>query len=845
MDLIRIFIEVAFDKVADRFLSENDIDAMHDPNSLPLEEEMFVDECRIHHKELSDDQIRTIYALGRDDWAHDIEMEENTRLPLPNIFKVLQRFASNVLRMKNKYPEVKFNHLFRWRETSLLVGEDLLVSAFLACVEKYDNVGKYEEFNAYNVEKNHFFYWPTVLHNDNPHLKYIFEKYKLCELHSHLFASTDNFGLSWVSLMNEVRNRESNIKKVALSHDKTRRNNLIQKIRYRLLEAAYLRLCLWGQIADHKIKPLKISEYVDLEHYADELQQIIDEIKRPDQVLDYVESSRIMEGHPLNVIAGERILLYKVFGMMMDGCDDFVTEMFYRYVLIKNWFRSFIVQVNDNKGFANFKRFQDLKSIFITKKYKSYLLSLPVWEARQYNYTDVMETRITPQRKSKDIISLSQGIEKFALKSKLEEESHNSNKEADEMNSEKWDWSIIFHFLKRPSEVEVDGTARDAEIRKSVKENAFYLINLLRDPKIDKNWEDASSHLLGIDAASSEIGCRPEIFAHAFRVLKAIGYSATFHAGEDFYDLADGLRAIDEAIKFLGLEAGDRLGHVLALGLDADSFYKDRHYYIGCPRQWMLDNLVWLYYKTKACDISLGPQMDTFIKSTFSRLSRTIGYGADTKILDYFQSMLLRGDDPDLYTELNADSNLDKNGMWLSFGYVKDDYLSDIRKWNPEAIKIHKLYLFKENIKRNGFLMESFRLPEEYPRIIKEIQIKMVSQISHKLLGIECCPSSNYKIGYFRRYEEHPIFKFMPVRDTKSRHPLAVTVNTDDLGVFSTSLPNEFSLLALALMKMRDSNGNPVYSSEEVYDWVRRVVENGHKFRFSKACMADESYKYL
>ncbi|MDE6338310.1 MAG: hypothetical protein K2K97_00805, partial [Muribaculaceae bacterium] len=740
MDLIRIFIEVAFDKAADRFLSEADLDRMHPPHSLLIDEETFVDECRTYHRELSDDQIRTIYALGRDDWAYETDPNRYRNEKIPNIFNVLQRFAVNVLRNKNKYPEVKFNHLFRWRETSLLVGEDLLVASFLAYMEKFESIAKYKPQNCYFPDRKDFFYWPTVLHNDNPHLKYIFEKYGLCELHSHLFASTDNFGLSWISLMNKVKNREESVKDVALSHNKTRRIELIAKIHCRLIEAASLRLELWDHVnnkGNERDLP-RPADYVDLEHFAEDVQQAVDETKKDEDALDYIQSDMTDKDNPLNVIAGERILLFKVFSKILDGADEQVSELFYRYILIKNWFRSFIVQVNDNKGFANFKRFQDLKTRFITKKYKPYLKSLPIWEAKTYNYTVTMETRVTPQSKPKDIISLAKGIETFASNISGEEESEELRNDRDSQRRENWDWSLIFHFLKRPSQAEQDGTARDAEVRKYVRTNAYKLLVLLRNPRTDDEWREASSHLLGIDAASSEIGCRPEIFAHAFRVLKAAGYSATFHAGEDFYDLADGLRAIDEAIKFLGLQAGDRLGHALALGIDAEAFYKDRHYYIGCPRQWMLDNLVWLYYKTRACDINIGPKMELFIQSTFLKLLHAIGYGKDTKILNYFQSMLLRGDDPDLYSQHNADSTLDKNGLWRSFGYVQDETLHAIREDEVnEAKNIHILYLFDEDIKRKGNLMESFRLPEEYPKIIKAVQQKRAARRGRRGVGSE------------------------------------------------------------------------------------------------------------
>ena len=68
--------------------------------------------------------------------------------------------------------------------------------------------------------------------------------------------------------------------------------------------------------------------------------------------------------------------------------------------------------------------------------------------------------------------------------------------------------------------------------------------------------------MLGIDACSQEIGCRPEVFAPMFRFLsehitsdlpeaEVSQLKMTYHVGEDFLDVVDGLRAVDEAIHFL------------------------------------------------------------------------------------------------------------------------------------------------------------------------------------------------------------------------------------------------------------------------------------------------------
>lgn len=103
-------------------------------------------------------------------------------------------------------------------------------------------------------------------------------------------------------------------------------------------------------------------------------------------------------------------------------------------------------------------------------------------------------------------------------------------------------------------------------------------------------YPEIGKRILGIDAASNEIGCRPEVFGRYFRLLKhhiSVYYEAdgmhkmpqlksTYHVGEDFLDLADGLRAIDEMIHFLNFDCGDRMGHALALGVNAKEWYQSK-----------------------------------------------------------------------------------------------------------------------------------------------------------------------------------------------------------------------------------------------------------------------------
>ena len=126
------------------------------------------------------------------------------------------------------------------------------------------------------------------------------------------------------------------------------------------------------------------------------------------------------------------------------------------------------------------------------------------------------------------------------------------------------------------------------QFRKQIDQKSKAILEFRRD------YPEYGKRVVAIDACSQEIGCRPEVFACAFRLLKnhvtpfPTGMETSelpqlkisYHVGEDFLDVVDGLRAIDEAIVFLNLKCGDRLGHALALGVDVEEWYQSKSYRI-------------------------------------------------------------------------------------------------------------------------------------------------------------------------------------------------------------------------------------------------------------------------
>ncbi len=125
---------------------------------------------------------------------------------------------------------------------------------------------------------------------------------------------------------------------------------------------------------------------------------------------------------------------------------------------------------------------------------------------------------------------------------------------------------------------------------------------------------------------------------------------------------------------------------------------------------------------------------------------------------------------------------------------------------------------------------------EEWCTLLEKIQQHLMEKNEKRHIAIECNPSSNYKIGEMTRYDEHPILKFFNygLSTPYPRHDIAVSINTDDQGVFSTSLEREYSLMALAIERLQTEDYQN--SPRAIVDWLNRVREMSleQRFKFNK-----------
>jgi hypothetical protein len=110
-------------------------------------------------------------------------------------------------------------------------------------------------------------------------------------------------------------------------------------------------------------------------------------------------------------------------------------------------------------------------------------------------------------------------------------------------------------------------------------------------------------------------------------------------------------------------------------------------------------------------------------------------------------------------------------------------------------------------------------------RLCHEVQEKLQSMVRERQLVVEVNPSSNRVVGPMARMEEHPVFRLTLDKDSRLSRESRVTINTDDPGVFTTSLTHEFYLLGEILV----NRGVP---EAEVVEWLEWLRKNGEDYSF-------------
>ena len=196
---------------------------------------------------------------------------------------------------------------------------------------------------------------------------------------------------------------------------------------------------------------------------------------------------------------------------------------------------------------------------------------------------------------------------------------------------------------------------------------------------------------------------------------------------------------------------------------------------------------------------------------------------------DYYQSWLLRGDNPEYYSGRSGFTA--SSGYWYAFD-LNTTSDSMLARKNDIAQKLYYDYHYNRTVKERGSRTEQVSLSDELVAHIADVQEKMLCEIERQNICVECNPTSNLLIGQIEGYRHHPILRFHNhgLNLNLPPHAISVSINTDDKGIFATSLEREYSLLALALEKeFAKEKENP---PRTIYEWLDQIRKMAAEQRF-------------
>ena len=336
----------------------------------------------------------------------------------------------------------------------------------------------------------------------------------------------------------------------------------------------------------------------------------------------------------------------------------------------------------------------------------------------------------------------------------------------------------------------------------------------------------------GIDVCRDEPGVPIWVIAPLFRlvhdrvrqihaqVLRESGRAlpslrTTIHVGEDFVHLASGLRAMDDAISFLPLRGGDRVGHGLALGVDSLNWAR-RTTRLPLPREERWFNLLWEWNWHRDRRGQFPSQRRNYLEHEIVRLAQAIFGKApfrDSPTTRWTVDLAL-----EFASTLHDVNTLDR------LGYPDRDLPS--QEPTDEVDQLIELYLSDGTIFHNARTVEWVESAHE-GETLHELQRLVRQRYADLGITIEVNPISNLLVGDLTDLTSHPLWRLAPKWGDQFGPSLRMCVGSDDPFPFATNLREEYQFLYDSLILAGKS-------PPEARDWLDLVRQMGWESRFTR-----------
>jgi len=514
-------------------------------------------------------------------------------------------------------------------------------------------------------------------------------------------------------------------------------------------------------------------------------------------------------------------IIYK----LKESSVDIYDACYLLYLLCMNCFQKILVQRDDQFGFDQFQKFADdgIREAY-EKEYIARFYQLHGPNSNGVSDLLTLEGRFAPkntQQKNVNLISsILRGFICYSERKEIIEDSNDLNilaAKVSKLNRPKL--RLVAHFIKKPWRVELDNNLDTEQephfhkLREELRKNADLLFNLLESNPELRNI------LTGVDAAANEIETPPEVFAVLFRNCRRKRINNyTYHVGEDFEHLLSGIRAIFEAVTFLNLRNGDRIGHATAIGIDPNIWISKMPDSLFLRQGQWLENLLFLRHialSKPTSSISLS-----HIESEIHELSLEI-FGTQHNINTLQMYFSHRDIDPNLTRDI-VNNNENIYCDWLQKEYILATQV------HYEALKILYSRWFDKKTIKNFEKMKEISISSTSYQVLLFAQQYVQGLIVDRRVIIETLPTSNVRISHYNNIKDHHVFRWIAVPDRKIKgdHRMIVSLGSDDPGIFVTDLRNEFYHLFCSLVC------DYSYSEHNALEEISRLNENGRVYRF-------------
>lgn len=513
------------------------------------------------------------------------------------------------------------------------------------------------------------------------------------------------------------------------------------------------------------------------------------------------------------------------------GAPEGLERLLWIYLLIQNQHLTLLVQRDDFFGFDQFQKYTMTELREETEK--SYLSRFKhAHGAGVYSQVRYLEGRFAPKsdpsKMQKLIFSVLRGYWEYLSAHMPLEWVHDNpltmsqvldNLEKVESHGKCAELALVPHFIKRKSK---KGEVYPyALLFKDLKNQAAILMGMLKhEPRLTR-W------IRGVDAAANEMHAPPELFGPLFRVLAKSGIAHfTYHVGEDFPHLISGIRSIDDALRFLPLRNGDRLGHCTAIGITPGIWKRSLPMSLSMTKETRLLDLVFIWRELRSHPELLRYASDAAIEAVHLA-HEVFSLEEEISITTLDQVFELRGmlaESEGLLGEL--DGPLKPRSLWLE-EYERARELANTAGMK-RPLKLYEQWLTSDNVQKQRAEYVEVALEYLLDEAVIALQQAVMAKMADRNIAIECPPTSNTRISQYRDVSEHHIFRWigLPGEAVEGDVPMSICLGSDDPGIFAADLKSEFYHLFVVLTRKFG------LSPAEALRKVAEVNENGRIYRF-------------